>query len=87
MVGIQTNSRKMVRMILCPCRVVVTQLEATYKWIMNGGVLIYWPRKKLRVQYTDFGADLVAGLMEVHWKTRHGVDKGAGWEEQWGPPP
>ena len=62
-------------------------MEATYKWIMNGGVLIYWPQKKLRVQYTDFGADLVAGLMEVHWKTRHGVDKGAGWEEQWGPPP
>ena len=54
---------------------------------MTGEGLTYQALHNLRVQCPDFGADLVAGLMEVHWKTRHGVDKGAGWEEQWVPPP
>ena len=60
-------------MIFQPCRVVGNQLEATYKLQMTGEILTYWAQQKLRVQCPDFGADLVAGLMEVHWKTRHGV--------------
>ena len=69
-------------MIFRHCRVVGTQLEATYKLRMIGGGFIYWVRQKLRVQCPDFGADLVEGLLEVHWQTQHGVDKGVEGEEQ-----
>ena len=50
-------------------------MEATYKLQMTGERLTYWARQKLRVQFPDFGADLVAGLLEVHWQTQHGVEK------------
>ena len=74
-------------MIFLPCHVVGTQLEATYKLSITGGGLIYWARQKLRVQCPDVGADLVAGLLEVHWQTHHGVEKGVEGEEQWDIPP
>ena len=58
-------------------------MEATYEWRMTGGGLVYWSQQKIRVQCPDFGADLVAGLLEVHFQTQNGVDKGMGGEEQW----
>ena len=74
-------------MIFRTCRVVGTQLEATYKLWMTGGGFVYWAQHKLRVQCPDFGAYLVAGLLEVHWQTQHGVDKGVEGEEKWDTPP
>ena len=65
-------------MLSRPCLMVGTQLEANYKWRMAGGGLIYWDRQKLRVQCPDFGADLVSWLLEVHWQTQHGLEKGVG---------
>ena len=62
-------------MLFHPFHVVGTQLEATYKWQMTGEGITYRARQKLGVQCPDFGADLVAVLLEVHWKTQHGVDK------------
>ena len=56
-------------------------MEATYKIWMTGIGLIYWAQQKLKVQCPDFGADLVAGLLEFHWKTQHGFDKGVEGEE------
>ena len=87
MVGLYKRYGRTVGMIFQPCRVLGNQLKATYKLHMTGERLAYWARQKLRVQYPDFGADLVAGLLEVHCKTQHGVDKGVGGEEQWNPPP
>ena len=65
-------------MIFCPCLVVGNHLEATYKLWITGGGLIYWAQQKLRVQCSDFSEDLVEGLLGVHWKTQHSVDKEAG---------
>ena len=87
MVGLYKNSRKMFGMIPPPCRVVGNQLEATYNIWMTGGGLIYWAQQKLRVQCPEFGADRVAGLLEVHWQTHHVVEKGMEGEEQWDTPP
>ena len=50
---------------------------------MTGGGFVYWAQHKLRVQCPDFGADLVEGLLEVHWQTQHGFEKGVEGEEQW----
>ena len=44
MVGLWKNSGKTVRMLFRPCRVVGTQLEATYKLRVTGGGLVYWAR-------------------------------------------
>ena len=73
-------------MLFCPFSVVGTQLEATYKWQITGEGLAYWARQKLRVHCSDFGVDLVAGLLDVHWQTQHVVDKGLGGEEKWETP-
>ena len=41
----------------------------------------------IRVQCPDFGAYLVAGFLDIHWQTQHGVDKGLEGEEKWDTPP
>ena len=74
-------------MIFLPCRVVGTQLEATFKLRMTGGGLIYWSQQKLRFQCPGFGVDLVEGLLEFHWQTQHVIENGVEVEEQWNTPP
>ena len=53
---------------------------------MTGEELTYRYQQKLKFQCSEFGADLVEGLLEVHWQTHHGVDKGLGGEEKWETP-
>ena len=65
-------------MLFRPFRVVKNHLEAAYKLWVTGGGLLYWDRQKLRVQCPAFNADLVVGLLEVHWQKHNDVYKYVG---------
>ena len=55
-VGLQTNVRKMVRMVCCTCQAAGTQSEAEYKQCMTGAGLAYrWRRQRFRVQCSECG--------------------------------
>ena len=73
-VGLRKKSGKTFGMIYCPCHSVGTQLESAYEWRMTGEEIIHRVIQMVRVQCPEFGEDLAAGYLEVHWQNQHGVD-------------
>ena len=64
-VGIWNFFRKMAGMICRPCGALETQSQGVYKCWMMGEVLTYQDIQRVRVQYPDFGEDLMARFLVV----------------------
>ena len=69
-VGINTNVRKTVGMICCPCQATGTQSDVAAGRQMMGEGPSYRERQRGRVQCTECGEEMALGLLAGHMQTQ-----------------
>ena len=74
--GLKNNVGKTVGMVCRPFQAAVTHSEAAYRRRMTGAGPSYWDMQRGRVQCTDYGEEMLLGLLAGHMRTQHGEEAG-----------